>query len=47
MKRIAKFKIKRHSKTAKLPKRGTKGAAGYDLYSDENVEIPARGKAIV
>lgn len=30
------FKVKRISKTCKLPERKSKGAAGYDLYSNEN-----------
>ncbi|KAB5592048.1 Deoxyuridine 5'-triphosphate nucleotidohydrolase [Ceratobasidium theobromae] len=39
--------IKRLSEKAKLPTRGSKLAAGYDLYSAEQKVIPAGGKALV
>ncbi|KAI0301823.1 dUTP diphosphatase [Multifurca ochricompacta] len=39
--------IKRLSKKAKLPTRGSALAAGYDLYSAEKKVIPARGKALI
>lgn len=32
---------------AKIPTRGSKEAAGWDLYSSENIVVPARGKAII
>jgi dUTP pyrophosphatase len=38
--------VKRLSESATLPKRGSKGAAGYDLASAKAVVVPARGKAI-
>ncbi|KAI0002970.1 dUTP pyrophosphatase [Russula compacta] len=41
------LRIKRLSKKAKLPTRGSALAAGYDLYSAEKKVIPARGKALV
>lgn len=30
-----------------LPIRGTRKSAGYDLYANETVKIPARGRALV
>jgi len=39
--------VKRLSEKAKLPVRGSKQAAGYDLSSAHDVLIPARGKALV
>ncbi|KAF8631122.1 hypothetical protein AX15_002469 [Amanita polypyramis BW_CC] len=39
--------VKRLSKKARLPTRGSALAAGYDLYSAESKVIPARGKAMV
>lgn len=39
--------VKRLSEKAILPKQATPGSAGYDLYSAEDVIIPARGKAVV
>ncbi|KAI8055908.1 dUTPase-like protein [Syncephalis plumigaleata] len=41
------FKVKRLSKKARLPKRGSVLAAGYDICSARNMTVPARGKAIV
>jgi dUTP pyrophosphatase len=35
------FQVKRLSETAKIPKRGSQHAAGYDLYADENTFVPA------
>nr|3SO2_A Chain A, Chlorella dUTPase [Chlorella variabilis] len=32
---------------AVLPKRGSAGAAGFDLASCEDTEVPARGRAVV
>eukprot|EP00088_Acartia_fossae_P029727 TRINITY_DN30625_c0_g1_i1.p1 TRINITY_DN30625_c0_g1~~TRINITY_DN30625_c0_g1_i1.p1 ORF type:complete len:172 (-),score=35.71 TRINITY_DN30625_c0_g1_i1:68-583(-) len=39
--------IAKLSENATLPTRGSPLAAGYDLYSAEDVEIPARGKGLV
>lgn len=41
------LKVKRLSENAKLPVRGSPGAAGYDLFSAQDVTIQAQGKAIV
>jgi dUTP pyrophosphatase len=38
---------KRLSENAKLPTRGSSHAAGYDLYSAQEVTIAAEGKALV
>ncbi|KAG2498193.1 hypothetical protein HYH03_003947 [Edaphochlamys debaryana] len=42
-----KLLVKKLSDKATLPKRGSAGAAGYDLSSAEDTVVPARGKAIV
>ena len=39
--------VKKLSEFAKLPTRGSKGAAGYDLCSAYDLVLPANGKAIV
>ncbi|CAG8567494.1 6878_t:CDS:2 [Paraglomus brasilianum] len=39
--------VKKLSEKARLPKRGSSQAAGYDLYSSTNTIIPAHGKAVV
>lgn len=39
--------IKLLSKTAFPPKRQTSGAAGYDIYSDEDIVIPAGERKLV
>lgn len=39
--------IKRLSEHAVIPKRGSAGAAGYDLSAAKDCLIPARGKALV
>ncbi|CAI8034354.1 Deoxyuridine 5'-triphosphate nucleotidohydrolase [Geodia barretti] len=39
--------VKRLSKDAVLPTRGSPQAAGYDLYSAADVVIPAQGKELV
>ncbi len=44
---ISKFFIKKLVPEAILPKKGTVGAAGYDLSSIEDVIIPANGKGKV
>ena len=41
------LRVKRHSETAKLPRRGSKYAAGYDVYSSVDIKILAQGKALV
>jgi dUTP pyrophosphatase len=41
------LQIKKLSENATIPKRGSDGAAGYDLYSAEQSVVPARGKALV
>ena len=40
-------KVKKISPNAKIPKKATKGAAGYDLYSAQSMIIPARGHKCV
>ncbi|MEE1290457.1 MAG: dUTP diphosphatase [Spirochaetota bacterium] len=39
----AKIKIKRLSETAHIPQKATPDSAGYDLYSDETILLPAKG----
>ena len=39
--------FKKMSDRATTPSRGSELAAGYDLYSAENVIIPKQGKALV
>jgi dUTP pyrophosphatase len=39
--------IKKLSPKARTPTRGSAFAAGYDLYSAQDITIPARGKAMV
>lgn len=39
--------VKRLEKTAKLPTKGSKYAAGYDLYSSVDTTVPAHGKCLV
>eukprot|EP00201_Polytomella_parva_P008713 CAMPEP_0175051230 /NCGR_PEP_ID=MMETSP0052_2-20121109/7678_1 /TAXON_ID=51329 ORGANISM="Polytomella parva, Strain SAG 63-3" /NCGR_SAMPLE_ID=MMETSP0052_2 /ASSEMBLY_ACC=CAM_ASM_000194 /LENGTH=176 /DNA_ID=CAMNT_0016315479 /DNA_START=92 /DNA_END=622 /DNA_ORIENTATION=- len=41
------LRVKKLVPHAVLPKRGSAGAAGYDLASSEDWVVPARGKAIV
>jgi len=41
-----KLQVKKLSKDAVLPVRGTEFAAGYDLFSAVDLEIPAQGKGI-
>ena len=40
-------RIKRVNKNAKLPFRGTEGAAGYDLAAAQAAVVPAHGKVLV
>mmetsp|Transcript_7057 Transcript_7057/g.11624 ORF Transcript_7057/g.11624 Transcript_7057/m.11624 type:complete len:168 (+) Transcript_7057:35-538(+) len=42
-----KLLVKKLSKDAIIPKRGSEEAAGYDLSAAHDITIPARGKAIV
>jgi len=39
--------IKRLSQAARLPTKGSKYAAGYDLYSSEDSVVPAKGKNLI
>lgn len=39
--------IRKWHAEAKVPQRATPGAAGFDVYADEDVLIPARSKGIV
>ena len=41
------LRVLRHSRTARLPTRGSPHAAGYDLYSAESKIIPAGGRALI
>eukprot|EP00887_Chlorella_sp_A99_P006702 scaffold3.g6702.t1 len=41
------LRVKRLTEAATLPRRGSAGAAGYDLASSEDTVIPARGKGVV
>lgn len=41
------LQVKRLSDKAVLPKRGSAKAAGYDLSSAEDTNVPARGRAVV
>ena len=40
-------KVKRLCNNARLPVRGTTGAAGYDLVAAQNAVVPAHGKVLV
>lgn len=44
---MSEFKVKLLSDNAKLPYRATSGSAGYDLFSAEDIVVPAKGKALV
>jgi dUTP pyrophosphatase len=39
--------VKKLSEHAQLPKRGSKGAAGYDICSAHDCVVPEKGKLIV
>ena len=39
---VNKIKIKRLSATAHIPQKATPDSAGYDLYSDETILLPAK-----
>jgi len=47
MKEMQTILFRRLSETAKVPTRATSGAAGYDIYSDEDAFIPAHGQALI
>ena len=44
---ISRLLVKKLSPTAILPKKGSPGAAGYDVCANEDTVVPARGKAKV
>eukprot|EP01080_Neovahlkampfia_damariscottae_P000897 gene897-9808_t len=44
---MSKLIVKKLSKFATIPTRGSEGAAGYDLSSAEDTVVPKRGKALV
>lgn len=44
---ISRLLVKKLNPTAILPKKGSPGAAGYDICANEDVVVPARGKAKV
>jgi len=39
--------VKKMRKNAKIPTKGTRGAAGHDLYAIEDKTIPAKGQQVV
>jgi dUTP pyrophosphatase len=41
------LRVKRITKTARLPLKGSTNAAGYDLCADEDIAVPAGSKALV
>lgn len=41
------LRVKRITKSARLPLKGSVNAAGYDLCADEDVAVPAGSKALV
>lgn len=41
------LKVKRLSKNARLPQRGSSYAAGFDLFSAEDTVIKAKGKSLI
>ena len=41
------LQVKKLSPSAKAPTRGSKFAAGYDIYAGETKAVPARGKAMI
>jgi len=47
MARLEKLRVQLDHPDAKVPKRGSEHAAGYDLSSCEDTVVPARGKACV
>jgi len=41
------IQVKRLSDSAIMPRKGTTGSAGYDLYASVGTVVPAKGKALV
>ena len=41
------IQVKRMSDAAIVPRKGTVGSAGYDLYASAECVVPAKGKSIV
>ena len=41
------LRIKKLSQKAKIPSKGSVMAAGYDIYSSENILVPSKSKALV
>ncbi|KAG6510754.1 hypothetical protein ZIOFF_028790 [Zingiber officinale] len=41
------LRVKRLSPTAKIPERRTMGAAGYDIFIDQNITLPAHERMLV
>lgn len=39
--------VKKLVEKAIVPKKGSVGAAGYDIYSAEELIVPSKGKALV
>ena len=44
---VPSMQVKLLSEKGRAPTRGSAFAAGYDIYSAQDVTIPARGKALV
>lgn len=44
---VKRLAVKRLSERAQMPRRGSDGAAGLDLFAAEDVTVPARGRALV
>jgi dUTP pyrophosphatase len=44
---LSRLLVKKLNPSAILPKKGSSGAAGYDICANEDVVVPARGKAKV
>ncbi|GMH39817.1 hypothetical protein BSKO_07715 [Bryopsis sp. KO-2023] len=41
------LKVKKLSEKARMPTKGSTDAAGYDLYSSESCQVPAKGRMLV
>jgi len=44
---LPKLRVKKLNEKAMLPTKGSEHAAGYDLYSIEDIVVPARQKQLV
>ena len=44
---VEQTRIVRLDSKAKMPQRGSPGAAGYDIYSIEESIVPAKGQALI